>query len=65
MALASVVDFCVSQKEILEIGGGEGLPLYLLHLLTLPLSKKDNHKISRFLNFGGWQLWIYRQIYTQ
>ena len=39
MASASVVSFYVSQKEILGIGGG-GHPLYLLHPLTSPLSKK-------------------------
>ena len=42
MASASVVDFCISEKEILAIGGGGGLPLYP------PPIKKGNLKISIF-----------------
>ena len=51
MASASVVNFCVSQMEILGIEGEGGLPLYLLHPLTLPPPKKrllQNLKIEEF-----------------
>ena len=39
MASASVVNFCVSQKEMLEIGGG-GAPLVLLHPFPSPSQKR-------------------------